>query len=132
MANWIASLSDGRRLTESELTVGRDSAWTTLKRILEKENVYITQIQLVVNSRRYNSPSLGKKNKSLDQVRDLFACRKIRMRMAGSAQAGKEYISYSYRLGNFRHFTWVDQSTNETYSEITPIDLNWEKDIGYG
>lgn len=131
MNKWIMSLSDGQRLSEDKLEKDGLSAWTNLKRYLQSnKDKEILQVQLIVNGRRYNSPSKSKNSKfESDDVRDFFACRKMGITIGGGPGIRDHWMSFSYRIDNFRHYFWVNEANNDTYVEVKKCDEKYEKDF---
>jgi hypothetical protein len=136
MNKWIISLNDGQRLSEDTLKeqIGNESnlsPWLLVMDYLHKNpSKEITHIELNVNGRHYNSPSIGKSARFRNDIEpaDFWICRRMLMfMMGGSGQ--QEYISFSYRVGEYRHFLWVNTQTNETYVELKGLDNSLEADI---
>jgi len=125
-SKWIISLNDGQRICEE--TLQRDlrekgiilSPWLYILDYLKSENKEITHIELIVNGKRYNSPSKSKgaRFKNDGYPDDFWVCRKLAVIGITGMASQKEYISLSYRLGDYRHFMWIDIQTNDLYIEI--------------
>ena len=136
MNKWIISLSDGQRLSEDTLKdqLGNEtnlSPWLLVMDYLHKNpSKEITHIELIVNGKRYNSPSVGKSARFKNDIEpvDFWVCRRMLMFMAGGS-GSQEYISISYRVGDYRHFLWVNTQTNETYIELKGLNNSLESDI---
>ena len=130
MNQWIMSLSDGQRLSEEKLTKDKKSAWTNLVAYLRShKDKYVVQVQLVINGRQYNSPSMSKKAKfESNDVRDFFACRKLGISIGGGGGKRETWLGFSYRMGDCRHYFWVNELSNNTYVEVQDCDEKYEKD----
>lgn len=131
MNKWIMSLSDGQRLSEDKLEKDGLSAWTNLIKYLRaNKDKEVIQVQLIVNGRRYNSPSRSKNSKfESNNVKDFFACRKLGLTIGGGPGKRDTWMSFSYRIGDCRHYFWVNEASNDTYVEVQECDEKYEKDF---
>jgi len=124
MFTWVASLNDGQRISDKSLKERLDekgskiNPWHYILEYLKNNpDKDITHIEIVVNGRKYNSPSKGKHAKFINNVipEDFWIAYKF---ISINFSLTSEYISFSYRIGDYRHFTWINLSTNEMYTEI--------------
>jgi hypothetical protein len=124
-AKWIVYLSDGQVVKSDELEEidSSKTAWLQLMDYLrDKVELEIRSIQLVINGVVYNTPSISKR---ASVVSDGDPCRfwcfqKVGRLIYGGADVDHWY-GLSYRVGEYRHYTWVNTQTNETYSEVHSI-----------
>jgi len=124
---WIVSLSDGQQISEDTLQNSLKekgsslSPWNYLLGYLkDNPSKEITHIKLIVNGKTYNSPSKSKNARFENDIYpdDFWVCRKLSIIGITGPSTQKDYISFSYRLGEYRHYLWIDVQTNETYIEI--------------
>jgi hypothetical protein len=136
--NWIVSLSDGQRISYNNLVAeDNKNPWDKITAYLKENNIgkeekkYITHVELIVNGVRYQSPSLSRNAvfKTSEEIKGFWVFYKSVMNLSGSQE---DYVSVSYRLGDYRYFLWVNQQNNVTYTQILNMvnpTLQEEKDF---
>lgn len=130
MAHWIASLSNGNRISEERLQYDSRTGFYNLKKDILKDGVFVTQVQLVVKGHRFNSPAIRNKPKENESIiKDFFICRKASMEFYGSAGSQSDFLAFSYIIQDNRHYLWVNEDTLEVKVEVKPVDEEYEKDI---
>lgn len=123
MTTWIASLSNGQQLSMRELNNGDGTnPWDKVVNYIRKNDLQITHLQLIVNGKVYNSPSLSRNasfrsNTSIDKFWIFY---KHAANLAGDQQS-ENYIAFSYRIGDFRNFFWVNTHNNFCYTQILNV-----------
>jgi len=135
-ANWICSLSDGQSISEKTL-LERDptrSAWLQfLDYLKENKDKKVTSIQLVINGFYYNTPSIAnKKNTKFknDINPDRLWCSKKSDCIFVGGYQRDDFYNISYRVGDYRHYMWVNLRTNDVSMEVISIyNKNREKNI---
>lgn len=131
---WIAYLSDGQVVKQKDLEEvdATLSAWLQLLKYLnEHKELEIRNIQLVVNGRVYNTPSLSTRASFVSDGKPcrLWCYQKVARDIIGGDNSNQHFLGLSYRLGEYRHYTWVDTTTNESYIEICNLDNPREQTI---
>lgn len=130
-AYWIAYLSDGQVVKQKDLeSIDKTrTGWLQLKEYLfYHPKLDIRMIQLVVNGRVYNTPSLSPRATNDGKPNRLWCYQRYDKIIAGGSE-DEHFFSISYRLGDFRHYTWVNTLTNESHIEICSVDNPREKVI---
>ena len=127
MYQWIVSLNDGQRISSKELLAQDPKAnpWTRVLDYLKNnvnlsgEKKEITHVELIINNRSYNSPSVSKNAsfRSSEKFEKFWILQKASA-FIQSGSPGDHYISFSYRVGEFRHFFWVNTKTNNCYVHV--------------
>ncbi len=138
--NWVVSFNDGQRIAASNLLQNnsKENPWEYVLGYLKKNptNVNggdkkITHIELIVRGARYNSPSNSKSSLFYsEEVKNFWIFYKSLGNLNDSSN--EEYVAYSYRLGDYRHFFWVNTSNNNCYAQILNVknpQTNTEKDF---
>lgn len=124
---WIVSLSDGQTIKEDELQ-GKLSPWLQLRNyLLEHKEKKITSIQVVINRVVYNTPSIRNK-KNAEFINEgnpdrLWFAKKETMIFFGGWKP-ESYYGLSYRVGDYRHWLWINTANNETHFEVKLIKGN--------
>lgn len=127
-AFWIAFLSDGQVVRQKELDEleTKDTAWRQLLNYLETHpETTITSIQVIVNGIIHNTPTVSKRSEIKNDGEPCnFWCYQKTGLIAYGAEFGKttHYYGLSYRVGQYRHYTWIDTETGQTFVEICDID----------
>ena len=130
MYTWIVSLSDGRRFSLKDLLNDQgENPWDRLIEFINRSKdidgkpLFITHVEVIVNGRRYNSPSVSKNasfrssNNLIDKFWIYGQC--LADLIGGASQ--EEYVAYSYRIGEYRHFFWINVQNNYTYAQIMNV-----------
>lgn len=128
-SQWIVSLNDGQRISQKSLLNGTDNPWTKLFSYIANNPInpngdkkVITHVELIVNNARYNSPTFNRNNMfySSDDVKRFWIFQKATARIAANKMP-EDFISYSYRTGDYRHFFWVNEANNFCYSQVLNV-----------
>jgi len=125
--NWIVSVSDGQRISSNSFD-SNVNPWDKVLEYLRKnldinqEKKYITHVELIVNNVRYNSPTLSKNSLFLssEDFGKFWIFYKHVSDLAGGNRKDN-YTGLSYRLGDYRHFLWVNEKNNFSYSQILNV-----------
>jgi len=127
MFYWIVSLDNGERLSSKDLEGGQNPFTKVLEYIrtnvdLKGNKRKITHVELIVNNVRYNSPSLSKRSSfcSNDNLEMFYVMYKDSA-VLNTGVAGDNYVAYSYRLGEYRHFFWVNTKNNCCYAQTLNV-----------
>lgn len=128
MFYFIVSLDNGERLCSKDFAEGENPFNKVLEYI--RTNIdpngnkkKITHIELIVNNVRYNSPSFSKKSifYSNDNAEMFYVMYKDNaLLMTGESR--DNYIAYSYRLGEYRHYFWVNTKNNCCYAQTLNVE----------
>lgn len=130
---WVASLSDGQRLSMRDLiTDDKLNPWDKVVSYVKKKNLDITHVELIVNGRRYNSPSMSKNAKfpTNEKVSGFWIFFRTEANL-DPVQEAEEFIAFSYRKGDYRHFFWVNLENSFCYTQIMNVvnpETRLEKD----
>lgn len=123
---WIANLSDGQKISSKQLEKEKVNPWRRLldylrgNKDLDGNPKKIVKIELFVNGVTYHSPILSKNH---PMGSDGHACNFWMFFKASRSLIGKErddFIAYSYRSGDYRHFLWVSDN-NAVYTQIVNV-----------
>ena len=128
MAKWIVSLNDGQQISIDDLLdESRVNPWRKLLDYLKIKDIdgnqkYVTLVQLVVNGVVYNSPSLSKVSPfySGENVSKFWIFFKDIVNFAKGDNTDN-FISFSYRVGDYRNFLWVNTKNNFVYTQILNV-----------
>jgi hypothetical protein len=119
-AMWVVSFSDGKRLSMRELFNGDGvNPWDKAIAYRKNNKVEITHLNLNVNGKWYNSPSLTGRHRSTD-FSNLWIFYRQSSDIDGNG-ASENYMCYSYRAGDYRHFFWTNTENNFCYSQVLNI-----------
>lgn len=131
----MVSLSDGQTIVETKLINNGNklSPWLQLLNYLRKnKDKKILSIQVVINGKIYNTPRLQHKTNAKfvdsDKPDRLWCSKKASQIFVGGWTYSSSY-GLSYRFGDYRHYLWIDEKTNETHTEIVPIKGHREEVI---
>lgn len=139
---WNVSLSDGRRVSMKDLEKEGVNPWHELVNYVKNNKdvdgspLRMTHLELIVNSQRYNSPTCGKNSifKSSQEPKYFWIIGTREGFLVGDESNAGDFISLSYRIGDYRHFVWVNLATNFVYNQvlnvINPVSLEEKEFIG--
>ena len=121
--NWVASLSNGQRLSMRDIITEEGvGKWDQVVNYTKKNNVTITHIEVTVNGRRYNSPSNSKNASFKSGINpEKFWIYYRQVADLDPVQSEEHYIAYSYRIGECRHFYWVNTNNNFCYAQVLNV-----------
>lgn len=134
-AFWLAFLSDGQVVRQKDLEDAetKETAWRQLLNYLEKHpETTITSIQVIANGIVYNTPSVSKHSIIKNDGEPCnFWCYQKNGLIAYGTDFGKvdHYYGLSYRVGQYRHYLWINTETNETHVEICDINKEWREGL---
>ena len=137
---WIVSFNDGQRVSSKTL-LEEDSTrnpWTGILNYLRKnpklidgKDREITHLELIVNSKRYNSPSKSPHalfQSSSEEPFNFWVFYK-NFGTFGQSSNDENFVGISFRIGDYRIINWVSEKTDSSIIQtINTVNPTTKKD----
>lgn len=120
-AYWFAYLSDGQCVSEKDLYEedNQTNPWLRMMEYLKKNGITVSSVQLIVNGRVYNTPSITNRGKFYCEGEPCnLWCQKRFNAITFGEYEENLYYGISYKVGDYRHYLWVNVENNESFVEI--------------